>query len=239
MFTGSPTGSVCSPPHTAHFTRRAVAPAHCIAPSKTRRYASTTTTRVQQSFAAADSECCSPAEWHFFVLHQASHVQKLHGSHYIGQVDTILQSVQSCTGLWHHLLTASPWHFFRRRRPFGGDPGDQDEDFGVPGGNDGDNGSRGGGGGDWGSNGEEEGGYFGDIMGALWLWRALCVCSVLQVSFSHKFHKETSVLSFRLVQHQAVHSVSLFTSSVDELTLPKYVFQTLVLIKQLGQGSLA
>ncbi|DBA95197.1 hypothetical protein WJX82_006334 [Trebouxia sp. C0006] len=107
IFKGAPTGSVCSPPHTSHFTRRAVAPAHCIAPSKTRR----------------------------------------------------------------------------RRRPFGGgDPGDHDEDFGIPGGNDGDSGSTGGGGGgDWGSDGGEEGGYFGDLMGALWLWRALCVCSVLQV----------------------------------------------------------
>ena len=73
----------------------------------------------------------------------------------------------------------------RRRRPFGGgDPGDQDEDFGIPGGNDGDSGSTGGGGGgDWGSDGGEEGGYFGDLMGALWLWRALCVCSVLQVIY--------------------------------------------------------
>ena len=72
----------------------------------------------------------------------------------------------------------------RRRRPFGGgDPGDQDEDFGIPGGNNGDSGSTGGGGGgDWGSDGGEEGGYFGDLMGALWLWRALCVCSVLQVT---------------------------------------------------------
>jgi len=37
IFKGAPTGSVCSPPHTSHFTRRAIAPAHCIAPSKTRR----------------------------------------------------------------------------------------------------------------------------------------------------------------------------------------------------------
>jgi len=73
----------------------------------------------------------------------------------------------------------------RRGRPFGsGDPGDQDEDFGSPGGNVGDSGSTGGGGGgDWGSDGGEEGGYFGDLMGALWLWRALCVCSVLQVIY--------------------------------------------------------
>ena len=77
-------------------------------------------------------------------------------------------------------MTCCPVH--RRRRPFGGgDPGDQDEDFGTPGGNDGDSGSTGGGGGDWGSDGEEEGGHFGDIASALWLWRALCVCSVLQV----------------------------------------------------------
>ncbi|KAL3146261.1 hypothetical protein ABBQ32_002963 [Trebouxia sp. C0010 RCD-2024] len=107
MFTGPLSGSVCSPPHTINFTRRALAPAHCIAPSKTRR----------------------------------------------------------------------------RRRPFGGgDSGDQDEDFIVPGGNDGDSGSTGGGGGgDWGSDGEEAGDSFGDIASALWLWRALCVCSVLQV----------------------------------------------------------
>lgn len=39
MFTGPLSGSVCSPPHTANFTRRALAPAHCIAPSKTRRCA--------------------------------------------------------------------------------------------------------------------------------------------------------------------------------------------------------
>ena len=73
----------------------------------------------------------------------------------------------------------------RRRRSFpGGDSGDQDEDLGIPGGNDGDSGSTGGGGGgDWGSDGEEEGDYFGDIANALWLWRALCVCSMLQVLF--------------------------------------------------------
>ena len=39
MLTGPLSGSVCSPPHTANFTRRALAPAHCIAPSKTRRCA--------------------------------------------------------------------------------------------------------------------------------------------------------------------------------------------------------
>ena len=85
----------------------------------------------------------------------------------------------------------------RRRRPFGGgDPGDHDEDFGIPGGNDGDSGSTGGGGGgDWGSDGGEEGGYFGDLMGALWLWRALCVCSVLQVTC------QTSTLKSCLVEH--------------------------------------
>ena len=72
---------------------------------------------------------------------------------------------------------------YRRRQPFGGgDPGDQDEDFGMPGGNDGDSGSTGGGGGgDWGSDGEEDGGHYGNTASALWLWRALCVCSVLQV----------------------------------------------------------
>ena len=80
----------------------------------------------------------------------------------------------------------------RQRRPFaGGDSGDQDEDLGIPGGNDGDSGSTGGGGGgDWGSDGEEQGDYFGDIANALWLWRALCVCSMLQVLSLHHVHGE-------------------------------------------------
>ena len=79
---------------------------------------------------------------------------------------------------------------YRRRRPFGGgDPGDQDEDFGVPGGNDGYCGSTGGGGGgDWGSDGDEEGGHWGNIASAVWLWRALCVCSVLQVHLTDARH---------------------------------------------------
>ena len=74
----------------------------------------------------------------------------------------------------------------RRKQPFGnGDSGDNDEDVGGPGSNDGDNGSTGGGGGDdWWSAGDGEGGYFRDAFSTLWLWQALCVCSVLQVSLA-------------------------------------------------------
>ena len=76
--------------------------------------------------------------------------------------------------------------FHRRKQPFGnGDSGDNDEDVGGPGSNDGDNGSTGGGGGDdWWSAGDEEGGYFRDAFSTLWLWQALCMCSVLQVSLA-------------------------------------------------------
>lgn len=99
----------------------------------------------------------------------------------------------------------------RRRRPFGGgDSGDQDEDFIVPGGNDGDSGSTGGGGGgDWGSDGEEAGDSFGDIASALWLWRALCVCSVLQVCPCAARHACTISMWFQICIGTALATIAL------------------------------
>lgn len=57
MFQGSPTGSVCCPPRSTAHTRRAVTPAHCIAPHKTRRCASAITSIIMSgNICAQDSK---------------------------------------------------------------------------------------------------------------------------------------------------------------------------------------
>ena len=63
MLTGPLSGSACSPPRTSQFTRRAsysiLAPAHCIAPSKTRRYVFVESTPVYSKTSALHFAYCT------------------------------------------------------------------------------------------------------------------------------------------------------------------------------------